>query len=397
MSANTSIEWTTTRRWNPETGVLALFPGYTFNPWSGCAKISPGCANCYAAALPPGMRRGAVWGENGTRPEASDDYWRQPLAWAAKARKLGVRLKVFCASTADVFEDRAELDPLRDRLFALIALTPELDWLLLTKRPEVAVRYFAGMPRGAIDRAGDHFGRAIRINNPNDPAFYPQLRIGVSVEDQAATARIAPLLSLGCKTFLSCEPLLGPVDLRRVPWPGCGHTDADGQPDCHDNTYNALTGNDSCSHGYWGGGRSARIGWVIAGGESGHRARPMHPDWARSLRDQCAGAGVPFLFKQWGEWAPWFNEEHFTRGADERYAHAWLDADTGKGGAAWITDGDSLWSNWTGEPRRAVQPIREEQFGCVADLHPAVAVMGRHGKHAAGRLLDGVTHDGFPS
>ena len=114
MSANTSIEWA----------------HHTFNPWSGCAKVSPGCANCYAANLPPSMRRGAEWGEGRPRVVASDAYWREPLAWNRKAAKESKRARVFCASTADVFEARIDLDPWRCRLFDLIRETPELDWLL---------------------------------------------------------------------------------------------------------------------------------------------------------------------------------------------------------------------------------------------------------------------------
>jgi protein gp37 len=227
MSAGTSIEWA----------------DHTFNPWSGCAKVSAGCTHCYAAALPPRMRRHALWGPDARRVPATDEYWRQPLAWDRAAAREGVRARVFCASTADVFEDRGDLDPWRIRLWELIKETRNLDWILLTKRPERMASWAAEHP-------------------------WPyNAWAGTSVENQAAAAaRIPHLLQVRASVrFLSCEPLLGPVDVS-----------------------NWLTG----------------IEWVIVGGESGHSARPMSPTWARSLRDQAEFARVPFFFKQWGEWAP---------------------------------------------------------------------------------------------
>lgn len=222
MGTDTKIEWA----------------HHTFNPWSGCEKVSAGCANCYAAALPPGMRRGAEWGKDRPRVVASESYWRQPLTWNRAAAKAGERHRVFCASTADVFEANEELDDDRARLFFLIKVTPHLDWLLLTKRPEYAVEWW---------------------RRQTGQAWPANAWIGTSVEDQAAAdARIPHLLKLPARVrFLSMEPLLGAV-----------------APD--------LTG----------------ISWVIVGGESGRRARPMHPEWARSLRDQCTAAGVAFFMKQ---------------------------------------------------------------------------------------------------
>ena len=232
---------------------------YTFNPWSGCAKVSAGCAHCYAAALPPHMRRGAVWGPDAERVPASEEYWKAPLRWAKAAAKDGVRKRVFCASTADVFEDRSVLDPLRARLWELIRATPELDWLLLTKRPARMASWARqhGWPENAW--------------------------AGASVEDQtAADERVPYLLKVPARVrFLSCEPLLGPVDLE--PWLDQGYES------------NGPAG--------WMQGPSP-IHWIIVGGESGRHPRPMSPTWARSLRDQCAAAGVPFLLKQFGEWGP---------------------------------------------------------------------------------------------
>lgn len=353
MSENTGISWT----------------HHTFNPWSGCAKISAGCAHCYAAALPPKMRRMAEWGENGTRIPASESYWNEPLKWARKAAAAGERRRVFCASVADVFEDRADLDPWRERLWDLIRQTPELDWLLLTKRPERMARW-----------AADHEWPA-------------NAWAGTSVEDQrAAEKRIPYLLKVPAAVrFLSCEPLLGLVEgldkylskasLGQCPCLLCKATGlknrepgrlGSGQPGdgpCPD-----------CHEGYVGG-----IGWVIVGGESGPHARPMHPEWARGLRDQCEAAEVPFHFKQWGEWAPWLNEAHLTHNGAEKHAHQWLQPD-GNGGYCWIVDGDGSWSNWTGEP-----PQTDTEHKATR-----TAIMGKHGKHGAGRILDGRTWDEFP-
>jgi protein gp37 len=188
---------------------------------------------------------------------ASETYWRQPLAWARKAEWERVRLRVFCASTADVFEDRPDLDPWREQLWRLIGDTPQLDWLLLTKRPERMARWAAehGWPANAW--------------------------AGTSVENQAAAdERVPHLLDVPARVrFLSCEPLLGAVDLRA--WLEAGYESNGPQGWCS---------------------LPSPIHWIIAGGESGPRARPMQPEWVRDLRDQAASNDVPFLFKQWGEW-----------------------------------------------------------------------------------------------
>ena len=233
MAKNSKIEWT----------------HHTFNPWWGCERVSPACKNCYAEAW--AHRLGMdLWSKAAPRRFLSDAYWRQPVAWNRDAERKGVRDRVFCASMADVFEDRRDLDVPRDRLWKLIAETPNLDWLLLTKRPH---RVSQLVPWG------DSWPRNVWL--------------GATVENQRwAEKRVPELLAHPAVThFLSCEPLLGCVDLHAwVP----------------------------------ASGRTRAIGWVIAGGESGHRARPMNPDWARSLRDQCQKHGVPFHFKQWGESRP---------------------------------------------------------------------------------------------
>ena len=249
MGENTKIEWA----------------HHTFNPWVGCAKVSEGCRNCYAEAL---AKRGglATWGPDGTRNVTSLAYWRQPFRWNAAAEKAGERHRVFCASMADVFESHRDTPQPRFLLFELIKATPNLDWLLLTKRPENFVQH---LPKD--------WGEG-----------YPNVWLGVSVENQEqADARIPILVRTPAAVkFLSCEPLLGPVVLK-VGYPDGWIADPD-EPD---------------DFRYWVK-RDGGIKWVIVGGESGHHARPMHLDWVRSLQSQCEKSAVRFFFKQWGEFKP---------------------------------------------------------------------------------------------
>lgn len=265
MSDNSAIEWTT----------------HTFNPWWGCVRISPGCRNCYADDLAHRWGK-ELWRRKGDRQIMADPYWRKPLKWNRDAEAAGEPAMVFCASMADVFEahpvaeTRAVQDIARARLWDLIERTPWLRWQLLTKRPEnVAemVPWSDDWPNGAW--------------------------LGASVEDQRrADERVRSLLAVPAKThFLSCEPLLGPVDLTSWLDPsllclsGCANLPTGSREQC----------SVSCRQL---GGTMGMISWCIVGGESGPRARPMHPDWARSLRDQCRHAYVPFLFKQWGGRTP---------------------------------------------------------------------------------------------
>lgn len=257
MGENTLIEWA----------------DHTFNPWIGCTKVSPACDHCYAERLAT-ARLGVAWGPHAERRVTADSTWRQPLAWNRKAQREGKRARVFCASLADVFDNQAP-ELWRAGLWDLIARTPHLDWLLLTKRPQnIAKMLPAGWGAG-----------------------HPNVWLGTTVENQAeADRRIPELLDVPAKVhFLSCEPLLGPVDLTRVrvklsEAPKAGKTDF---------AIDVLEGWYGAEGGYPG-----RISWIITGGESGPGARPSHPDWFRALRDQCAEAGVPFFFKQWGDWSP---------------------------------------------------------------------------------------------
>ena len=265
MAENSKIEWTT----------------HTFNPWIGCTRVSPGCQHCYAESL--AKRTGLVqWGPQADRRVTSDANWRQPLRGARQARETGTRPRGFCASLADVFEDRPELEEPRLRLFSMIWDTIELDWLLLTKRPE-------------------NIRQMLPKSFASDP--WPNVWLGTTVEDQQrANERIPHLLATPAAVrFLSCEPLLGPVDLR-IPKGASIQADypADFENRSEAQRQEWFTMQARATYM----ARCETVDWVICGGESGPGARPMHANWARSLRDQCQNAKVPFFFKQWGEWAP---------------------------------------------------------------------------------------------
>lgn len=273
--AQTRIEWTSQRKLDG-----TVIPGYTFNPWEGCEKVSPGCAGCYAEQRDKQYHNGEHWGPNGTRLMHREAYWKQPEKWNREAEQAGERRRVFCASLADVFEDRPELLAPRLRLFDLIRRTPRLDWLLLTKRPQNIDRLMLETVRIVPGNDGSQDDLLIWLSKwaSAPPA---NIWLGTSVEDQrAADTRIPELLKIPATVrFLSCEPLLGPVEFSDV----TKRADAVSQIG-----KKALAG----------------IHWVIVGGESGPNARPMHPQWARSLRDQCKAADVAYFFKQHGEWHP---------------------------------------------------------------------------------------------
>lgn len=227
---------------------------HTFNPWVGCTKVSPGCVHCYAETLNHRWGKGN-WGPEAPRSRTSENYWKQPLAWNKEAERVGDMHRVFCASMADVGEDRDDLIPARMDLSVMIENTPELHWLLLTKRPENMVRLFA------------------RWRSTGWPE---NVWVGTSVENQdAADKRIPELLKIPCATkFLSVEPMIGPVDLQY--FLGKLPEDEDGAP-------------------YPG-----PIDWVICGGESGPGFRPMEIAWARDLKEQCERNEVSFFMKQLG-------------------------------------------------------------------------------------------------
>lgn len=234
MAENSAIEWTDA----------------TFNPWWGCAKVSPGCDNCYAQAFAARLlpHHTTLWEPNGERRYFGEEHWSAPLRWERKARKLGKRLRVFCASMADVFDNADDLPPLREMLWDLIRKTPNLDWLILTKRIGNVAKM---VPFGTI--------------------WPPNIWLGISVVNQEEADRDIPKLCMlpARVRFLSCEPLLGPI-----------HLDCEG------------------------------LDWVIVGGESGPRARRMDEEWAIDLVTRCMETATAVFMKQ-GSQANWPNFKDF--------------------------------------------------------------------------------------
>jgi protein gp37 len=228
---HTTIEWTDA----------------TFNPWIGCVNVSPACDHCYAETMANRKMWTAdeLWGKDTTRRISSDAYWNAPHAWNRTAGKKGISLRVFCGSMCDVMERRADLNGPRKRLFKLIDQTPNLTWMLLTKRPLEYIRF---LPKRWL----------------KDPR--PNVWLMITMERDDYLWRIHELLKAPAVVHgLSVEPMLGPITLPP--------------------TFRAL------------GNRA----WVMTGGETGPGARPSQAEWFRNLRDQCVSAGVPFFFKQWGE------------------------------------------------------------------------------------------------
>lgn len=325
MSAVTNIEWCDS----------------TFNPWIGCTKVSLACDDCYAARSTPARTLGVGWGPHEERRRTSAANWAQPRRWNAQAAefraKHGRRQRVFCASLADVFDNQAQ-PAWRADLFELIQATPHLDWLLLTKR---------------IGNAWKMMADALGVSMASLKLPPPNVWLGSTVVNQEEADRDIPkLLAVpAAKRFLSVEPMLGRIYIEDIPDPVGG--------ECLKPLAGLRwlrDGNGRCETIATPG----RIDWVICGGESGPKARPMHPDWARSLRDQCEAAGVPFLFKQWGEWLPAKEGRSIT-------------------GHVLILEGAAPFSK------------NPEWHGFENGQQVA-----RVGKKAAGRQLDGRTHDGFP-
>lgn len=246
---------------------------HTFNGWIGCERKSPGCRFCYAEQrVAPRMR--VKWGKHGERRVTSDNYWRQPLLWDRKAAKAGERRRVFCSSLADVFEDHPALPEVRKRLWALIEQTPNLDWLLLTKRPENIMEM---VPGEWIERQPEGWDGPV-IDNP----WPANVWIGTSVEDQTrADERLPILLAIPAPVrFVSVEPLIAPVTLQ-------GYLDPNACcPSCSLLSSHPAFCRCGCHENI--------IDWVIIGGETGHGARPMHPRWVDSLVDEIVDAGTKF-------------------------------------------------------------------------------------------------------
>lgn len=253
MSENSKIEWT----------------DHTFNPWEGCTKVSPGCANCYAEARNARWGGGTAtnWGKGKPRRRTTPTNWKKPFQWNRKSAQEGVRKKVFCASLADWLDDEVPIEWLTD-LVILILRTPFLDWQLLTKRPQnFDDRMHEVYEQLAFKNMMQEWF-AVGAWLSNDPPL--NVWVGTSVEDQErANERIPLLLEIpAAKHFLSCEPLLEHTIIRpKLSAP--------------------IHGKDS-------------IDWVIVGGESGPNCRAFNPEWARSIREECQVANTAFFMKQMG-------------------------------------------------------------------------------------------------
>lgn len=345
---HSSIEWT----------------DHTFNPWEGCTKVSPGCANCYAEARNRRFAGGANWGPGAPRRRTSEANWRQPLRWNDQPLQLDEKnghrhARVFCASLADWLDEEVPIEWFCD-LLALINETDNLDWLLLTKRPENFEKRIAAVLALGIREAGPAWYVAQCWSCEVPP---PNVWLGTTVEDQArADERIPHLLRIPARVrFLSCEPLLGPVDLDRWVFNRAAVVErVAAKMLLNEHQADAITDH-------------VRVHWVICGGESGPGARPMHPAWARSLRDQCAASGVAFFFKQWGEWLP-DDQRGFTLGSSTTWClvnkSGQFRVVLSKGARDWQQD--SAWS-------------------------PGEQGVTKVGKMRAGRSLDGFTYEQFPN
>lgn len=364
MAEGTGIEWT----------------DRTWNPIQGCSKATPGCDNCYAITAAHRMRNhpnpavqrvyaglttpdGGDW--TGTL-RVLDDRLDQPLRWGKPQR-------VFVNSMSDLFHPGVPTEDIA-RVFAVMALASRHTFQVLTKR-HGRMRSLLTSPdfRRAVERVS--VTEFDGYYSPNDDAWpLPNVWLGVSVEDQArADLRVPALLDTPAAVrFLSCEPLLGRVTLPKFCACGCGET------------FEAARRSASLNPGWLNSEQAAAgvkatlgIDWVIVGGESGPAARPMHPDWARSLRDQCQDADVAYLFKQWGEWAP------SAPGTAVREARSGTQKTPQRSRPGGYIDR-------LGQPRDTNDLTR---FVIPADW----AWMDRVGKKQAGRVLDGRVWDEYPA
>lgn len=325
MSDKSKIEWTES----------------TWNPITGCTKVSPGCKFCYAERdwvrlSAPRPKPNIYTGRKFTDVQCHPERLEQPLRWRKPRR-------IFVNSMSDLFHESVP-DEFIDKIFAVMALAPQHTFQVLTKRPDRMRDYMVGLKESDFVRASGAFKWAGPLTNNNvldgmrrwraipvthskycDTGPLPNVWLGVSVEDQETADERIPLLlqTPAAVRWLSMEPLLGLVDISD--W-------------LSESPY--LAGMEMA-----GADNPQPIDWVVVGGESGPKARPTHPDWVRSLRDQCEAANVPFFFKQWGEWEP---------------VGYWLNVN-------------------------------------AAHNHIKKPIMVRVGKKAAGRVLDGQTHNEYPT
>lgn len=338
--------------------------GYTFNAWIGCEHVSPACDHCYAEVGTPARVLRAkgheTWGPHAARHRTSDANWHLPLRWNRKAAAMSTRARVFCASQSDWLDNKVPIEWLVD-LLDLVRRTPNLDWLMLSKRIGNWRRRLEDAQSRAHDTGLSELARWIfDWLNGRAPSH---VGVGITVVNQEEVDRdvIKLLRTPAAMRFLSMEPLLAHVSFQGM----------------FANPDNPLDGTNMLEV----------MDWVIVGGESGPKARPMHPDWVRCLQAQCESAGVPFFFKQWGEWhtncisisdnQPVFRQfTSFQQWGDK--ASTWVN-----GGICLDKHGRVLKSG--GDFMRA----RDQ------DAFP-VTIMHRVGKEKAGRLLDGKLYDASP-
>lgn len=269
MAEQTKIEWTGTWYDNDvmwKDGPTRFIPGATFNLVIGCQKVSPACKFCYAEIFDKRYKKGEHWGPGTERITMSQKYWNEPLKWNAECLHYGVRRKVFCSSLADWAEDHPTVQAQRKRLFELIKATPQLIWLLLTKR----------MDEDIMSKLPDDWG----------PDGYENVWLGTTIEDQEwLNKRIPHLLNTPARVhFVSAEPLLGYADFTKVNVNGIN--------------LNSLSEFSQFKY---------HIDQIIVGGESGRDKgiRPMHPNWVKHILLQCKMTDTNFFFKQWGEYTPY--------------------------------------------------------------------------------------------
>jgi len=337
----------------------------TFNPWWGCSKVGPGCDHCYAEALDK-RTGGDNWGAAKIPRVMSADNWRKPKQWNKAAKGAAERPRVFCASLADWLDDEVPIEWLAN-LLNLIRTTPNLDWLLLTKR----IGNWRGRLQAAVQWMHDNkwdYDLAEWIVNWCAGSPPANVWLGETVCNQDELDRdFHKLLAIPAGIrFLSIEPMLGNMDLRfptKLWAPGrCNHC-CNGDR-CDDPTHFSREKCPYCR----GTGNQKIIDWVIVGGESGPGARPMHPDWVRSLRDQCAAAGTAFFFKQWGEWLP-----------------------------GELIPGKTTYARCdTGEVMKSNGRSTRDNFMTHPDKNSGELIALKIGKKNSGRLLDGIEWNQFP-
>jgi protein gp37 len=303
-----------------ETGIS--WTDSTWNPIRGCSRVSEGCRHCYAETVAnrfcrPGSpydgvvqidANGKGTGKWNGQIKFVEKHLLDPLRWKKPSR-------IFVNSMSDLFHENCT-DEMRDQIFAVMALCPQHTFQVLTKRPERMLAYLSGhgnshrrnipVYNAAVEICAGDFSRMSQEmgrHRSSGEGWWPlpNVHLGVSVESQATADERIPLLlqTPAAVRFISAEPLLGPITFRWAKW------DSWGPLHPHFETAECIERDGRLIRRITDEHDGLRmLDWVIVGGESGPGARPMHPDWARSLRDQCKAAGVPFFFKQWGEWLP---------------------------------------------------------------------------------------------